>query len=30
MNAELQREWARHGMVPGIFEIVLSERLLQE
>jgi hypothetical protein len=27
---ELQRDWAREDTVPGVVEIVLTERLLQE
>jgi len=27
---ELQRDWAREDAVPGVVEIVLTERLLQE
>jgi len=30
LGCELQRDWARGDTVPGIAEIVLTERLLQE
>jgi isochorismate hydrolase len=30
VGSELQRDWAREETVPGIVEIVLTERLLQE
>jgi hypothetical protein len=30
LACELQRDWAREETVPGIVEIVLNERLLQE
>ena len=30
LACELQRDWAREATVPGIVEIVLTERLLQE
>ena len=30
LACELQRDWARQETVPGVVEIVLSERLLQE
>jgi nicotinamidase-related amidase len=30
LGCELQRDWAREETVPGIIEIVLTERLLQE
>ena len=30
LACELQRDWARHETVPGIVEIVLTERLLEE
>jgi hypothetical protein len=30
LGCEMQRDWAREETVPGIVEIVLTERLLQE
>ena len=30
LACELQRDWARQETVPGIVEIVLTERLLEE